>query len=83
MGAEREQGRGTGNEQDWRDQGGPHGEPVHPEDRQAVPAGEPDIGTAGAFPGLANDRLPDDPDVPTEVDDPQAPTGTDGDESAG
>ncbi len=37
--------------------------------------GEPDIGTAGAFPALANDALPKDPDVPTDVDpgDPRRP----------
>lgn len=39
------------------------------------PQGEPDIGTAGAFPALANDALPKDPDVPTDVDpgDPRRP----------
>lgn len=47
--------RGTGDEQDRRDVQ----EPVR---------GEPDIGTAGAFPALANDSLPKDPEVPTDVD---------------
>lgn len=52
--------RGTGEEQDWTDEAG----------RQAPEqaGGEPDIGTAGAFPALANDALPEDPDVPTQVD---------------
>lgn len=30
--------------------------------------GAPDIGTAGAYPGLANDRLAHDPDVPTSAE---------------
>ncbi|MBN0041826.1 hypothetical protein JN535_16820 [Cellulosimicrobium cellulans] len=50
-----EGGRGTGEEQDWRGED------------EAV-QGAPDIGTAGAFPALANDSLPKDPDVPTDVD---------------
>ncbi|MGN7701457.1 hypothetical protein [Cellulosimicrobium sp. 22601] len=37
--------------------------------------GEPDIGTAGAYPGLANDRLDQDPDVATSAEgDPTPPT---------
>ncbi len=37
--------------------------------------GEPDIGTAGAYPGLANDRLAHDPDVATSAEgDPTPPT---------
>ncbi|MFJ4230287.1 hypothetical protein [Cellulosimicrobium cellulans] len=37
--------------------------------------GEPDIGTAGAYPGLANDRLAQDPDVATSAEgDPTPPT---------
>lgn len=37
--------------------------------------GAPDIGTAGAYPGLANDRLAHDPDVPTSAEGaPPAPS---------
>ncbi|MCR1984254.1 hypothetical protein NSA53_18655, partial [Cellulosimicrobium cellulans] len=37
--------------------------------------GAPDIGTAGAYPGLANDRLAPDPDVPTSAEGaPPAPS---------
>ena len=79
--------RGTGEEQDWRDQGGAHGEPARPEDARDEPdlsvGGEPDIGTAGAFPALANDALPKDPDVPTDVDPGDSRRNADGSETDG
>ncbi|MCB7136163.1 hypothetical protein [Cellulosimicrobium marinum] len=79
-------GRGTGEEQDWHEQSGPRGASARPEDAgdertDAVetedrdPEGAPDIGTAGAFPALANDALAKDPDVPTDVDGDPAPGG--------
>ncbi|WP_069386697.1 hypothetical protein [Cellulosimicrobium cellulans] len=67
--------RGTGEEQDWPDEAG----------RQAPEqaGGEPDIGTAGAFPALANDALPEDPDVPTKVDPGEPGRDVPDDETAG
>ena len=50
-----EERRGTGDEQDGQGE-------------EAAVQGAPDVGTAGAFPALANDSLPKDPDVPTDVD---------------
>jgi hypothetical protein len=55
MSESQENTRGTGEEQDWRGE-------------EEAMQGAPDIGTAGAFPALANDSLPKDPDVPTDVD---------------
>lgn len=68
--------RGTGDEQDWADRSddGPRRSPQEA-------ATEPDIGTAGAFPALANDTLPEDPDVPTSVDPGDPRRGAVGDET--
>ncbi|OLT53161.1 hypothetical protein [Cellulosimicrobium sp. CUA-896] len=55
--------RGTGEEQDWADRSD---DSARETPGQATT--EPDIGSAGAFPALANDALPRDPDVPTDVD---------------
>jgi ElaB/YqjD/DUF883 family membrane-anchored ribosome-binding protein len=76
---------GDGGEVARRDPGssaGPSAVPYGGPAGSGAQGGEPDIGRSGAFPALANDNLPQDPQVPTSAGEtppafpPTAPDGT-------